>query len=393
LGISVSGIEVDLMSILRRVNSAIKAYRNKLDRGLGRLQGLDLYHAQGFFVDDHTVSAGGEILSSPSIFIAAGARPILPENMPDETSILTNENILDLDRLPEKVIIIGGGYIACEYAHFLLSMGSQVTIVEMAEHLLNNEDLEISALVEKTLAKKATILTNSTVNSPHYNGNEWQVNIHNSAKGTQDKLSGSHILYATGRKPNTDRLGLENTRIKTNEKGYIRVDEYLQTSAEGVFAIGDINGHYMFRHAANYQAEIAWHNATHAGHSPAERLPVEYSAMPRAVFTRPQVAAVGLTEAKAAKSYTIAVGKTSYFDTAMGEAMQQKEGFAKLILDRDTGRILGFHIAGPHASILIQEVVNAMSADGTVSAINSAVHIHPALTELIPYTLSSTVED
>ena len=389
LGIDASINGVNFKSIIDRTLFTIKGYRNKLHRQLHRLNGVDLYENTARFTSDYVIDVAGETVTSSRIIIACGARPVMPdESLIGKEGILTNDNLLDLQEAPERLIIVGGGYIACEYAHFFASMGSQVILIEMADRLLTGEEPEVSELVERTLSNIAEIRTNTRLDGIKETDSGWEVSAVSVENGTLKKFKGTHVLFAIGRKPNTDWLGLENTSIKTDINGYIPVDHFLSTNLEGVYAIGDVNGVQMFRHAANYEAEIAWHNAAHSNNKQGERAAVDYSAMPRAIFTRPQVAAVGMTQTEAEKLYPAITKKVFYYETAKGEAMQEKHGFVKTITNPENGRILGCHIAGPQASVLIQEVVNAMAGDGTVDSIFGGVHIHPALSEVIPLSFT-----
>jgi len=389
LGISADITEVDYTSIMDRTNRTISGYRNKLHRQLHRMNNVDLYESSAKFISNNTIDIDGQKIFSDTIFIASGTRPLIPAGFEEGDESITSDNLLKVKLLPKDLLIIGGGYIACEYAHFYASMGSNVTIIEMADRLLTAEEPEVSALVEKTLEKVASIHTKKRVDSVNKKGDKWFVSTKDLGTGERTEFSGSHVLYAIGRISNADLLNLESTDIELDRYGYIKVNPYLETSVKGVFAIGDINGQFQFRHAANYEAEMAWHNAN-IGNTPGhKRIAVDYSAMPGAVFTRPQVASVGMTEHVARRTHQIKVGKIEYFETAKGEAMQQREGFAKAIIDKGTEEILGFHIAGPHAPILIQEVINAMALGGTAASIHSGIHIHPALSEIIPAALSN----
>jgi len=390
LGIDASVSRVDFTGIIERTRKTINGYRNKLHRQVHRLKGVDIYEARARFVDQHVLDVDGEQLTAPLIFIAAGTRPFVPEaELSGRPGIITNDNLLEVDALPETITIAGGGYVACEYAHFFAAMGTRVTMLEMADRLLSGEEPDISRLVEKTLRRHITVHTATMLETVSQSGSGWDIQCVNTKDKSRSTVSSGHVLFAMGRIPNTDLLGSKEVGIDQDARGYIKVNDYLQTNIEGIYAIGDVNGQYMFRHAANYEAELAWHNSLHSRAGYAHLTPVDYHAMPHAVFTRPQVASVGLTEAEARKKHDIDVGKVSYFETAKGEAMQEKDGFAKAIIDKDSGSILGFHIAGPYAAILIQEVVNAMSGQGGPGSVEQGIHIHPSITELVPLTISS----
>lgn len=389
LGISASVNMVDFKGIIDRAAFTVKGYRNKLHRQLHRLSGVDLYEDTAKFSDDYTIRVAGEEITAPTIIIACGTRPVVPdETLVGQEGILTNENLLDLQGAPKQLVIIGGGYIACEYAHFFSSVGSRVILIEMEERLLTSEEPEVSDLVEKTLKQSLEIHTGRKLENVIRSGSEWEVNTVSMTNGNMQKYETSHVLFAMGRKPNTDWLDMRNTSIQLDKKGFIRVNQFLSTNVKGIYAIGDANGIQMFRHAANYEAEIAWHNCVHAKKGNDLRIPVDYHAMPRAVFTRPMVAAVGMTQAEAEKIHPITVRTAFYNEIAKGAAMQENYGFIKTVVNRDSGEILGCHIAGPQAPVLIQEVVNAMAGDGTASSIFRGIHIHPALSELIPLAFS-----
>ena len=191
-------------------------------------------------------------------------------------------------------------------------------------------------------------------------------------------------MVSAGRRSNADLLKPENAGIETDRANFIKVDDYLRTNRKQIWALGDAIGRAMFTHAGDREAEVAWHNATHR-----KKMKMDFGSVPHAVFTWPQIASVGLTEEQAGKDHEILVGRAAYSDTVMGEAMVEREGFAKAIVEKGTGRILGFHIAGPHAAILIQEVVNAMINNSGVKSITGCMHIFPALSNLVPETFSN----
>jgi len=204
--------------------------------------------------------------------------------------------------------------------------------------------------------------------------------------GQVKEFSGDAVLIAAGRVPNSDVLKPERTGVEVDKMGFVRVNEFLETRKKNIFAFGDAIGKQMFKHVANYEAQVAWHNSVHD-----HKLKVDYSTAPHAVFTHPQVASVGMKEAEASESgYRILVGRASYQDTAQGAAMAETAGFVKVIVEQETGRILGAHIIGPFASMLIQEVINAMaSGDGTFVPIFRGLHIHPSMTEVVQNAFSN----
>jgi mycothione reductase len=197
----------------------------------------------------------------------------------------------------------------------------------------------------------------------------------------------SGILDKDRLKWKADLLKVENTGIETDEKNYIKVNDLLETNKENIWALGDAIGKKMYRHSANQEANIVWHNSMHG-----EKNKVDFSVMPHAVFTYPQIASVGLREEEAKKYYDILVGKAKYSDVAKGEAMMEEEGFAKAVIEKNTWKILGFHIIGPYAPILIQEVIDSMTTGGTVMPVITGMHIHPALPEVVQATFQNLHE-
>ena len=189
-------------------------------------------------------------------------------------------------------------------------------------------------------------------------------------------------MIAAGRRSNSDVLQVEKTGVKVNDQGFIIANDFLETSKKNIWAWGDVIGRAMFRHSANVESDIAWHNSQHKN-----KVKMDYRVIPHAVFSYPQIASVGLIEAEAAQSYDILVGIARYSDVAKGEAMQELEGFAKAIVEQNSGNILGFHIIGPYAPILIQEVIDLMALNGGVSHLAHGMHIHPAMPEIITAAL------
>jgi len=388
LGIEAEVKNIDFHSIMERVRSSRQESQVHIREGIKESKNLDFYEGEGYFVGDYTLNVNGEKLKGEKIFIASGSRPFIPpikglENI----HYLTNESALELKDRPDTLIIIGGGYIAVEYGHFFAAMGTKVTILEMANRLVLSEEPEISELLKKELSRRVEVHTNAQAEEVRRNENGVTVVTKDNDTGKQREFAARRIMVAVGRRSNADLLRVENTGVETDTRGFIKVNEYLETSKKNIFAVGDANGQQMFTHIANREAAIVAQNAFHG-----TKLKIDYSAVPHAVYSHPQIASVGLTEENARKDHEIAVGRTKYFDVAKGEAMIEKEGFAKAIVEKGSDKILGFHIIGPYAPVLIQEVVNAMTSGGHIEEINQGIHIHPALSELIPTTLNSLEE-
>jgi mycothione reductase len=251
------------------------------------------------------------------------------------------------------------------------------------DRLVTSEEPEISDRLLTELRKRMEVLTGTRAIEVKSTPTGVTV-VTEGSDGQTREVSAAKLMLAVGRRPNTDTLDLEKTGVKLDPRGYVEVDEYLETSRPGIYASGDANGHQMFTHMANYEADVVSHNMLRE-----KSLKVDYHAAPHAAFTHPQIASVGLRQAEAAKDHQILIGQARYQDVVKGEAMLEEQGFAKAIVDADTDAILGFHIIGPYAPILIQEVTAIMAAGGTVEDVFRGIHIHPAMPELIQATLGS----
>ena len=385
LGIDAEIRSIDFGSIMERMRKSRRETQTQIRKGVEQLEGLDFYEGEGHFVADYTLEANGERIRGKKVFIASGSRTLIPPiKGVDSIDYLTNETVLELKERPGSIIIVGGGYIAVEYAHFFAAMGTGVTILEMLGGLAQSEEREISALLERQMAKRMRIYTNTQAQEIKKTSSGCTVLAKDVKTGKEAEYSAERVMIAVGRRSNADLLKVENTGVEVDKRGFIKVDDYLETSKKNIFAVGDANGQQMFLHVANREAAVAWHNSISR-----ERMVMDYSAVPHAVYSHPQIASVGLTEESARKDYRIQVGRAMYSDTAKGEAMMEEEGYAKAIVDEDSGRILGFHIIGPYAPILIQEVINAMATGGSLQGIYGGLHIHPALPELIQRTFDN----
>lgn len=338
-----------------------------------------LFKGRGKFVDKYVVEVNGERIKGKKIVIAAGARPSIPPlSGLDKIPYMTSTEALRQTKLPKSMIIVGGGYIAVELGFFYAELGTKITIVQRNTALVPREDLDVSKLITELWKKKHTVLTSADVLKVEKQGKSVavMVKVGNSTK----KITAEKLLVATGVKPNSDTLQLEKTGVKVNKNGFIPVNKFMETNVKNIYALGDIAGVYLFRHSANLESEYVLNNVV------SKKKSVDYYPMPHAIFTSPQVVGVGLTEQEAQeqkKNYVIS--KYYYHQTAKGVALAEKYGFVKFIVDKKSKEILGSHIIGPDASVLLHEVCVAMKAgrNKALDLLRDTVHVHPSLNEVV----------
>lgn len=387
-GVRAAVENIDFLSVMERMRHSREESQGHLRTAVADTDNLDLYEAEAKFTGDHTIEVKGETLKGEKIFIASGSRPMIPPVKGlDGVPYLTNESALELKEKPESLIIIGGGYIAVEFGHFFAAMGTRVTMLEMADRLVLAEEPEISEVLKEALSRRMAVHTGAQAEEVKTDGKTVTVVTRDAGTEKTKEYTAAHLMMAVGRRSNADLIQAEKAGIKLDKRGFIVTNDRLETNVKNIWAVGDANGKQMFTHMANREAAIAAHNGLHDGD-----LEVDYDVVPHAVYSHPQIASVGMKEEEAAKMHDILVGRAEYYDTAKGEAMMEEEGFAKVILEKETETILGFHIVGPHAPLLIQEVVNAMASGGNYEEINEGIHIHPALSELIPTALGDAEE-
>jgi len=374
--------EIDISLIMKRMHTIVDEGRTSMEDAAKTTDNLDWYQSIGEFVDDYQIKTEHDLITAPKIVIATGSRPMIP-SIPglENAGYLDNVSLLNLKNLPKSLIIMGGGYIACEYGHFFSAMGTKVTILGRNSKLLKSEEPEISEIVEKRLSQHINVNTNHDVVKVEKDENKKIVYAVDRATREVKTFAAQEIMAAFGRQSNADLLKPENSGVETDQNGWVIVNKFLETTKPNIWALGDAIGKYMFRHTANYESNVIWKNAF-SDHKEA----IDYHAVPHAVFTHPQVGSVGMTEdnAKANGYHNILVGWSRYTDVAKGYAMGEEDGLVKVMVNEDNGQILGCHAVGTHASDLVQQVVYLMNAeDGSYMPIVRAQVIHPALSEVV----------
>jgi mycothione reductase len=346
---------------------------------------ITVHQGRGTFVGERrlrvTGPQGTTFIEGRQVVVAAGARPMIPD-IPGlaEAGYHTSDDIMRIDEVPEHLVVLGGGFIACELAHVFGSYGAQVTIVQRGDHLLRAEDHDVSKAITEAFAKRFDLRLGTAVDRVERRGKHVHLTLRDGSV-----LEATDILVATGRIPNSDLVDATACGLALHPDGRIVVDETGATSVPGVWALGDISSPYMLKHVANHECRTVAHNIT----GPDVLRTNDYRAVPHAVFTNPQIAAVGMTEHEArAAGIDVMVATQRYADVAYGWALEDTTSFCKLIADRSTRRLVGAHIIGPHASSLIQQLIQGLRYDATIDDMaHGQYYIHPALGEVVENAL------
>ena len=375
-GVHSDGLRVDLDEIVDRKDRIVESIRSGSYRAVDKNGDLDLIEAHGRFTGAHRLDVDGTTIEADRVFLNTGTRDLIPDvDGLDGVPYLTSRTMLVLRELPEHLIVVGGGFIGVEFAQMFRRYGARVTVVQRADRLVPAEDPAISTVLADAFADEGIDLLLSTP-CVAVDGEAGAIRV--ACEGAETtELTGSHLLIATGRTPNTDDLGVEHLDLDLDGRGYVPVDGRLQTAADGVWALGDLRGGDMFTHTARDDAEVTYRTVFKDQEATiADRI------VPHAVFTDPEIAAVGLTEQQARDAgHDVAIGTQEFRGVAKANAIGETRGFIKFVADATTDRILGCHIIGPDAGNLVHEAVIAMVADAPYSDIGRAIHIHPTLAE------------
>lgn len=349
------------------------------------LPNVTVYPGTGRFVGRKQVMVNGEVITAERIVVAAGGRPTLPP-VPGlaDCGYHTSDTVMRLEEMPERLLVIGAGYIAAELGGVMGAFGSKVTFLLRGDTFLRREDHDISSRFTAAYSRRFDVRTHTRLLEIRRDGGEMVISLLDK-DGTRTELRGDELLVATGRRPNSDRLDVAAGGIEVDRRGFVVTDDQLRTNVDGVWALGDITNPVQLKHVANHEARVVRHNLT----NPDAPATVDHRFIPHAVFGYPQIASVGLTEQECRRKEIPYVSHTQpYSAAAYGWAMEDTDSVAKVIAHAGTRRLLGAHIIGPQAPTLIQQLIQGMHFDLTVDQMaRGQYYIHPALPEVVEQAL------
>ena len=383
-GVHIGGsVSVDLRAVKARKETVVHNSRNGLENWLRSMERCTVFNGHAHFASPREVRVDGALLQAKHIFINVGGRAVIPK-LPgiDRVPHLNNSSILELEALPRHLVVVGGSYIGLEFAQMYRRFGSAVTVLEKGPRLVWHEDEDVSEAIAAILADEG-IAVRTRAECISFHEREGQIIARVSCTEGEPEVSGSHVLLAVGRQPNTDDLGLEHAGVAVDERGYITVDDELRTTTPGIWALGDCNGRGAFTHTAYNDYEIVAGNLLDGeSRKVSDRIPCY------GLFIDPPLGRVGLTEAQArAGGHRFCVGKRPM--TRVGRAVEKGEsqGFMKVIVDQDSQQILGAALLGVGGDEAVHGILDTMTARAAFTTLKHAVHIHPTVSELIPTIL------
>ena len=383
-GVEFSGpVKVDMKRVKARKDAIVKESSHGVTTWLEGTENVTVIRGHARFESAKSVKVGEQLLEADQIFIDVGGRAAIPK-IPglDQVPFLTNASMMEVDFLPEHLVVLGGSYIGIEFAQMYRRFGSKVTVIEKSDRIVVREDEEISAEIRKFLEAEGVVFkTGATCKSAEQQGDFVVVEIE--IAGKTEKVSGSHLLVAVGRVPNTDDLGLEKAGVKTDAHGFITVDDFLRTNIQNIWAMGDVNARGAFTHTSYNDYEIVAANLL--DHDPRK---VSDRILCYALYTDPPLGRIGMNDAEAKKSgKKILVGKIQMAHVGRARERSETTGFMKVLVDGDTKKILGASLLGIEADEVVHLLLDVMYAGAPYTTIQRAVHIHPTVSELVPTLL------
>jgi pyruvate/2-oxoglutarate dehydrogenase complex dihydrolipoamide dehydrogenase (E3) component len=373
----VSGVAVDLPAVVARKNQVVQNARTSIQKRIDARPTIKLVRGPARFIAPHQVQVGSEVFESEKIFINTGTRAAIPQ-IPgfDTVPFLTNATIMELQAVPENLIVLGGGYIGLEFGQIFRRFGSGVTIIHNGERILPREDRDITSALQNVLEAEGIVLRMKTETKRVENRNG-AIALTLEAGGRSEILQGSHLLVATGRKPNTDDLGLEAAGVLMDARGYIKVNGRMETNVPGIWALGDVKGGPAFTHISYNDYQIAYANIVEG-----KNLTIENRYLPYALFTDPPLGRVGITETEAhASGRKFKMGTYPMSSVARAIERDETAGLMKIIVDAENDRILGAAILGSEGGETVQILGAMILADAPYTVLKGAVYIHPTLVE------------
>lgn len=379
-GIDINGdINVNLNTIIQRKDDVVESIREGAYENVEGNENITFIEDRGIFESAHELRVNDQTLSADRIVINTGARPAEPPiNGLDDVEVLDSTDMLFLDEVPDSLVVIGGEYVGTEYAQMYSRFGADVTLFQRGERILPNEEPEVSDVIEGVFIDEGiNVHTETPVGSLDSDSDDVVVRA-DGPDGTVETPV-SEVLRAAGRRPNTDGIGLDDAGIDTDEDGFVETNGSFATSAEGVYAIGDVSGFPMFTHSARDDADRLYRHLVND-----EEIDTADRIVPWAVFTDPQVGHVGLTEQEARDAgYEVGVGRQEFAEQGKPKALGETAGLVKLVTDTETDELLGGHIVGEQGAEIIHELVMAIELGATAEDVANAMHIHPTLPESI----------
>jgi len=385
-GVTIDGpITVDMQRVKERKDAVVRQSNDGVTNWLRNMSNLDVFEGHGRFESPTTVRVNDHLLEAHKIFVNVGGRAMVPD-MPglEEVDYLTNSSMMEVDFLPEHLIVVGGSYIGLEFGQMYRRFGSQVTIIQRGDRLIPRDDDDVSTTVKEILENEGTeVRLNAECTSVEKRGEKVAVKL--DCDGGSKQVVGSHLLLAVGRRPNTDDLGLDNAGIETDSRGFIVVDDQLRTNVPGIWAIGDVNGRGAFTHTSYNDYEIVVANLFDNDPRKVSDRITAYG-----LYIDPPLGRVGMTEREVRQSgRKTLIGKMMM--TRVGRARERGEtqGFMKILIDAESKKILGAAILGIGGDEIVHSILDVMYMDAPYTVIQRAVHIHPTVSELIPTMLAS----
>jgi dihydrolipoamide dehydrogenase len=376
-GVRAGEVSVDMPKVVARKDEIVKQWRSGIEKKVQDRKNLRLYRGQARFTGPHSIRVGNEELESERIFINCGTRPSIPTlDGLNRVDYLTNASIMQLQEVPEHLLVLGGGYIGLEFGQMFRRFGSQVTIAHQSDHILPREDADVTDELKKALESEGIrFLLNARTTSVEKQKS--QVVLKVEAGGKSVSLSGSHLLVATGRRPNTEDLGLDKAGVEMDRQGFIRVNSRLETKVPGIWALGDVKGGPAFTHISFNDYQIVYGNLIEG-----KSLSTDGRLVPYSVFTDPQLGRVGMTEKEArAAGKKLKIGKIPAAWVARAIERSETAGLMKIVVDAETDRILGAAILSTEGGELVQILGFVMLAGAPYTLLKGAIYIHPTLAE------------